>query len=217
VVSYRRVDPGNVIAGGSNTAEVLTTVVSTNPIHFVFDASEGQFLKYQRETAGRGKQVKIRLQDETEDRWTGTLDFADNALDDGTGAVRMRAVIANPNGFLKPGLFGRAHVEGTSAYTALLIPEAAISSDGARKVVMTVAKDGTVGPKVVELGPLSGDLRVVRSGLRPDDQVIVGGGGRVMPGQKAQTKLTPITRAAPKAEDAPTTVSTPSAVATPAG
>lgn len=217
VVSYRRVDPGNVVAGGTDQAQILTTVVSTNPIHFVFDASEGQLLKYQRETAGRGKQVKIRLQDEVTERWNGTLDFADNILDDGTGAVRMRAVIPNPTGFLKPGLFGSARVEGTGAYSALLIPEAAIASDGARKVVMVVAKDGTVAPKVLELGPLSGDLRVVRSGLRPDDRVIVGGGGRVMPGQKVQTKLVSIKRAAPKPAGEPTTVSTPSAVATPAG
>jgi len=217
VVSYRRVDPGNVIAGGSSAAEVLTTVVSTNPIHFVFDASEGQLLKYQREGASRGTRVNIRLQDETRDSWTGTIDFADNALDDGTGAVRMRAVVANPTGFLKPGLFGRAQVEGSGAYPAMLIPEGAVSADGAHKVAYVVGKDGVVAQKVLQLGPSSGGLRVVRSGLRPDDRVIVNGVQRARPGEKVQAKTVPIVRAAAPPPGQATTATPPSAAATPAG
>lgn len=215
VVSDRRVDPGNVISGGGSTADILTTIVSTTPIHFVFDASEAQLLKSLREK-GKGGKVQVRLQDEAEYRWTGTIDFTDNSLDNASGAVRMRAVVANPNGFLKPGMFGKAKVEGGQAYDALLVPEDAIVADGARKVVNVVAPDGSVTLKPVTLGPLSQGLRVIRTGVRPDDKVIVNGTARMMPGQKVQAKLVKI---APKAAaERTTTVTIPVASsATPAG
>lgn len=217
VVSDRRVDPGNVISGGGSGADVLTTIVSTSPIHFQFDASEAQLLKNQRQT-GKGGRVQIRLQDEADYRWTGQIDFTDNSLDGSSGAVRMRAVVANPNGFLKPGMFGKAKVEGGQAYDALLVPEDAIVADGARKAVNVVSADGSVTLKPVELGPVSEGLRVIRSGVRPDDKVIVNGSARIMmPGQKVQAKLVQITPKA-AAQKATTTVTIPVASsATPAG
>lgn len=217
VVSDRRVDPGNVISGGGSGADVLTTIVSTTPIHFLFDASEAQLLKNQRES-GKGGKVQIRLQDEADYRWTGQIDFTDNSLDNASGAVRMRAVVANPNGFLKPGMFGKAKVEGGQAYDALLVPEDAIVADGARKAVNVVNADGSVTLKPVELGPLAEGLRVIRSGVRPDDKVIVNGSARIMmPGQKVQAKLVKITPKAAAAK-ATTTVTIPVASsATPAG
>ena len=215
VVSDRRVDPGNVISGGASSADVLTTIVSTSPIHFVFDASEAQLLKEQRQS-GKGGRVQIRLQDEGEYRWNGVIDFTDNALDNGSGAVRMRAVVQNPNGFLKPGMYGKAKVEGGQAYDALLVPEDAIVADGARKAVNVVAADGSVTMKTVTLGPVSQGLRVIRTGLRPDDRVIVNGGVRLMaPGQKVNAKVVKIEPKA--AANATTTVTIPVASsATPA-
>ena len=192
IVSDRRVDPGNVISGGASTADVLTTIVSTSPIHFVFDASEAQLLKDQRQ-AGEGDRVRIRLQDEADYRWNGQIDFTDNALDNGSGAIRMRAVVPNPNGFLKPGMYGKAKVEGGKPYDALLVPEDAIVADGARKAVNVVAADGSVTMKTVTLGPLSQGLRVIRTGIRPDDRVIVNGGVRLMaPGQKVKATVVKI-------------------------
>lgn len=216
VVSDRRVHPGNVISGGASNADVLTTIVSTSPIHFVFDASEAQLLRNLRD-GGKGGRVRIRLQDEPEYRWDGQIDFTDNSIDDASGGVRMRAVVANPNGFLKPGMFGKAKVEGGQAYDALLVPEAAIVADGARKAVNVVAPDGSVTLKPVTLGPLSDGLRVIRTGVRPDDKVIVNGGVRLMaPGQKVQAKVVKIE---PKPQAArTTTVTIPVASsATPAG
>jgi len=216
VVSDRRVDPGNVINGGGSGAEVLTTIVSTSPIHFVFDASEAQLLKNQRES-GKGGRVQIRLQDEADYRWTGQIDFTDNSIDGSSGAVRMRAVVANPNGFLKPGMFGKAKVEGGQAYDALLVPEDAIFADGARKAVNVVNADGSVTLKPVELGPVTQGLRVIRSGVRPDDKVIVNGGVRLMaPGMKVQAK--PVKIEPKAAAKATSTVTIPVASsATPAG
>lgn len=216
VVSDRRVDPGNVISGGASSADVLTTIVSTSPIHFVFDASEAQLLRNLRD-GGKGGRVRIRLQDEPDYRWDGTIDFTDNSLDDASGAVRMRAVVANPNGFLKPGMFGKAKVEGGQAYDALLVPEAAIVADGARKAVNVVAADGSVTLKPVTLGPLSQGLRVIRTGVRPDDKVIVNGGVRLMaPGQKVQAKVVKI-EPQPQAARTTTVTIPVASSATPAG
>jgi len=160
--------------------------------------------------------VQIRLQDEGEYRWNGVIDFTDNALDNGSGAVRMRAVVQKPNGFLKPGMYGKAKVEGGQAYDALLVPEDAIVADGARKAVNVVAADGSVTMKTVTLGPVSQGLRVIRTVLRPDDRVIVNGGVRLMaPGQKVNAKVVKIEPKA--AANATTTVTIPVASsATPA-
>ncbi len=215
VVSDRRIDPGNVISGGASTGDILTTVVSVNPIHFVFDASEAQALKYQRQAQSRGGAVvRVRLQDETEPRWTGRVDFLDNVVDGPSGALRLRAAIANPNGFLKPGMFGSARMAGTGAYPALLIPETAVLSEGQRKIAMVVGVNGQAQAKPLTLGPTVDGLRVVRSGLTTADRVIVGGVQRVRPGQKVEAHQTKITRMAEPAPAQPSTAAAPSATAT---
>lgn len=212
VVSDRKVDPGNVISGGSSSADVLTTIVSTSPIHFAFDASEAQLLKYERQSLRAGGHVDIRLQDETEYRWPGTVDFSDNAVDQGSGAVRMRAVVNNPKGFLKPGMFGRARVEGSAPYIGLLIPETSVVADGVRKVAYVVGSDGAVTVKPLTTGPLVGSLRVVQKGLGPNDRVVVNGLMRVKPGAKVSAKLVTIS-ATPAAPQAATTAAAPARTA----
>lgn len=217
VVSDRRVDPGNVISGGGSGADLLTTIVSTSPIHFSFDASEAQLLRSQRDAGGGVGRVQVRLQDEADYRWNGRIDFTDNSVDDASGSVRMRAIIANPDGFLKPGMFGKAKVEGGKSYDAMLVPEDAIVADGARKAVNVVAADGSVTLKPVVLGPISQGLRVIRSGVRPDDRIVINGVARMMPGQKVQATLVKITPKAPGAAQT-ATISIPMASsATPAG
>lgn len=217
VVSQRQVDPGNVVSGGASSGDVLTTIVSITPIHFAFDASEAQLLKYQRQTEKRqGAQVQVRLQDETEYRWTGRMDFVDALVDRDTGAVRLRATIANPNGFLKPGMFGQGRMVGADAYPALLIPETAVVTDGVRRVAYVVDGEGTVQVKPLELGPASGGLRVVRTGLRPDDRVVIGGLQRAMPGQKVEVQPGKIARQEEGGSEQPRLTSAPAASATPA-
>ncbi|WP_433952384.1 efflux RND transporter periplasmic adaptor subunit [Brevundimonas diminuta] len=183
-VSNRRVDPGNLIGGGSSAGDVLTTIVSSSPIYFVFDGSEALALKYQRDARNGSAPIRIRLQDETSYDRTGTLDFTDNAIDASSGTIRLRAVVQNADGFLKPGMFGHAQLAGSGGYAAMLVPDSAVVTDGPRKVVYVVAKDGTVGAKPVQLGPLANGLRVVRTGLTPDDRVIINGLQRARPGQK---------------------------------
>ncbi|MFT4935984.1 MAG: RND family efflux transporter MFP subunit [Pseudoalteromonas distincta] len=217
IVSQRQVDPGNVVSGGASSGDILTTIVSISPIHFAFDASEAQLLKYQRQVDERqGAQVQIRLQDETEPRWTGRVDFVDTLVDRDTGAVRLRATIANPNGFLKPGMFGQGRMVGADAYRALLIPETAVITDGVRRVAYVVDAKGVVQAKALELGPASDGLRVVRSGLRPDDRVVVGGQQRAMPGQKVEVSPGKIARQDVSGGDQPRLTSAPAVSASPA-
>ena len=214
-VSDRRTDPGNLVAGGSSAADVLTTIVSSAPIYFVFDGSEATLLKYQRQArTGASAPVRIRLQDEAEFGHVGTLDFTDNAIDASSGTIRLRAVVPNGDGFLKPGMFGQIRVAGAGAYDALLIPDAAVSAGADQRTVSVVAADGTVTPRPVVLGPLVDGLRVIRSGITAQDRVIINGGSRVQqPGQKVKANPGRITRT-PTANAAPVTTSVPAATAT---
>jgi len=213
-VSDRRVDPGNLIGGGSSAGDILTTIVSASPIYFVFDGSEATALRYQREAAKGAVPIKVRLQDEAEFTHSGTLDFTDNAIDPASGTIRLRAVIANANGFLKPGMFGHAQLAGAAEYQAMLVPDSAIIADGARRLVYVVAKDGTVGAKPVQTGPVVNGLRVIRTGLAADDRVIINGQQRARPGQKVTAQNGTIKPSEAPANPAPTTAASTASSAT---
>jgi RND family efflux transporter MFP subunit len=190
-VSDRRVAPGNLVTADTT---VLTNIVDLDPIRFAFTGSEALYLKYERENqAGTrvssrqmANPVEIRLQDEPTYRWKGHMDFVDNALDTGSGTIRGRAVIANPDHFLTPGMFGHMRLLGSGSYPALLIPDAAVATDQERQVVYVVGADNIARMKAVELGPLANGLRVVRSGLEPGDRVIIDGLQRAQAGHKVR-------------------------------
>mgnify|MGYP001465362309 FL=1 len=213
-VSDRRVDAGNLVAGGSSAADVLTTVVSSAPIHFVFDGSEAVLLKYQRQARRGAAPIQVRLQDESDFTRSGTLDFTDNAVDTASGVIRLRAVIPNADGFLKPGMFGQARLAGSGSYEAMLVPDAAVATDQARRIVYVVAADGSVAPRPVQLGPLVDGLRVIRSGLQRTDRVIINGVQRIQqPGMKVTAtngQIRPVARV----QTAPVTTIAPASSAT---
>jgi RND family efflux transporter MFP subunit len=190
-VSSRRIDAGNLVSGeGGAGATLLTTINAVDPIYFNFDASEGLYLKTQRERglSRAPADVQVRLQDEAEYRWNGKLDFTDNGLDPRSGTIRVRAVVPNPNGFLTPGMFGNMRLANAGKVRALLVPDEAVQSDQARKVVLAVAQDGTVGAKPVQLGPVVNGLRVIRSGLSPNDRVVVSNYQAAVAGAKVDAK-----------------------------
>jgi multidrug efflux system membrane fusion protein len=203
-ISDKRVDAGNLITGGQTGATLLSVIVSIDPIHFVFDGSETDFLHYLRLAAAGTRPssrdtpnpVAVRLADETEFTHMGRMDFVDNAINPKTGTIRGRAIFDNKDGFLTPGFFGRLRLFG-GTHDALLIPDGAIASDQASKIVFTVAEDGTVGTKRVELGPIIDGLRVVRSGLAPTDRIVIDGLPRARPGQKVTAEDGTIKAAAP--------------------
>jgi RND family efflux transporter MFP subunit len=180
--SYRRLAPGNLVAADTT---LLTTIVTEDPIRFVFDAPESALLKYKREASSEHSSlVEIRLQDETEYRWKGHMDFLDNAMDRGSGTIRGRAVLDNPKGFISPGMFGQMRLFASQPFDALLLPDQAIVTDQTRQVVYTVGDDGVVGQKVVMPGRLIDGLRVIRDGVTLQDRVIISGVQRARPGRK---------------------------------
>ncbi|PZU10172.1 efflux RND transporter periplasmic adaptor subunit [Sphingomonas sp.] len=185
-ISDRRVDAGNLVAGGDNGGgTLLTTINALDPIYFSFEGSEALFLKAQRDRkAGAAQPVEIQLQDETGYRWKGRLDFTDNRLDPRSGTIRGRAVIANPDYFLTPGLFGNMRLGSGGTVKALLVPDAAIQTDQARKILLVVDGAGAVSAKPVTLGPVIDGLRIIRSGLDAKDRVVISGTQVAIPGAK---------------------------------
>ena len=184
---------GNWVSAGSvSGATLLTTIVSQDPIYIYFDVSENNYIKYKRlaergvaaGAADVGALVEVALPDERGFPHQGRLDFLDNRLDQGTGTLRARAVLANKAGLFSPGLFGRVRVTGTPTYAALLVPDEAIGTDQTNKYVLVVTDDGTVQRRNVTLGPLVDGLRVVREGLAGGDWVITKGLQRARPGSK---------------------------------
>jgi RND family efflux transporter MFP subunit len=195
-VSERLVDAGNSVKADET---VLTRIVSVDPIHFSFEGSEALLLKYQlQDSAGSGSPVRVRLQDESSYLHPGRIDFIDPAIDPGSGTIRGRAVLPNPGGFLKPGMVGKMQLAGSQPYSALLVPDAAVVTDASRRLIYVVDAEGTVVAKAVELGPVIGDLRVIRRGLTLRDRVIIGGVQRARPGQKVQPQKGSIKAGAPE-------------------
>jgi RND family efflux transporter MFP subunit len=192
--SRHELSVGNLVIGGvTGNATLLTTIVSLDPIHFFFNVSEADGMTYKR-LVERGEipsarsntvEVQAQLMDESDWPIKGTIDFVDNTYDRSTGTIRVRAAFPNPDYFITPGQFGRVKVPMSQLHPVMLVPDAAVVTDQSTKLFFTVAPDGTVVPKPVELGPVvDGNLRIVRSGITKDDNVIVVGLLRARPGQK---------------------------------
>jgi multidrug efflux system membrane fusion protein len=202
------VSVGNLIAGSryaTSPTTLLATLVSLDPIWFDFDMSESDFLAFSRARARQKEilsdKVKLALSDETQFTRRGKLDFVDNVLDRSSGTIHARATVPNPELFLTPGEFARVRlVVGTAAPT-LLIPDTAVLPDQSQHLVMTVSPDGTVVPKKVEVGDIHGGLRVIRSGLTPNDQVIIEGIPYARPGSKVAPQDGAIRYAAAQSHD----------------
>lgn len=200
-VSERLVDAGNSVIADQT---VLTRLVSTDPIHFSFEGSEALLLKYQRQdAAGTGSPVRVRLQDEASYLHPGRIDFIGPTVNPSAGTVHGRAVLSNADGFLKPGMVGRMQLSGSEPYDALLVPDAAVVTDASRRLIYVVDAEGTVAAKAVELGPVIGELRVIRRGISAKDKVIISGMQRARPGQKVQPQKGEIKPSAASAVAAP--------------
>jgi RND family efflux transporter MFP subunit len=175
--------PGNLV---TQDTTILTSVVSLDPIRFRFTGPEALFLKYKRESLiGGGAQppVQIRLQDEADYHWPGRLAFVDNAFDTSSGVISAYALVDNPAGFLTPGLFGHLRLVGSHPYAGLLVPDSAVTTDQSREVVYVVDGDNKVREQLVDPGPVADGLRVIRSGLKPTDRVVIDGLMRARPGK----------------------------------
>lgn len=171
-----------VTVGNLATADetLLTTVVSQDPMYVYFDADENSYLRYKEqerrnERSAQDNAVHVGLANETGYPHTGRVDFLDPQVNPTLGTVRARAVLPNPDRIFTPGLFARVQFVSGQKAEALLIDDKAILTDQDRKYVYAVDKDGTAQRKDVVLGGLVDGLRVVRSGLTPEDRIVVVG------------------------------------------
>lgn len=193
-IGDRRVSVGNLVTGGtSGGTTLLATIASVDPIRFEFTMDEASYLRYVRATraasSGSGNRgmslpARLKLIDDEDFSHEGRIDFVDNTIDRSSGTIRARAEFENPTGELTPGMFGRIRVTTSEPAEALLVPDSAIGTEQVRKFVYAVSKDNVVNPKYVTLGPVVDDLRVIKSGLDPEDDVVVNGLMRVRPGVK---------------------------------
>ncbi len=197
-VSDRRVAPGNLV---TQDTTILTNITDLDPIRFTFDGAESLYLKYEREaqTGNRPQSrsyanpVEIRLQDQSDYAIRGRMDFVDNTLDPNSGTIRGRALVPNPHLILTPGMFGHLRLLGSGTYIGLLIPDEAITPQQSDQVVYVVGPDHKVQQRKITTGPMVDGLRAVRSGLKPDDLVVIDGVQKAKAGQPVTEKMGKIT------------------------
>jgi len=181
-VSRAELTVGNVVnAGGSGP--VLTTVVSVSPIYASFDVDEQAYLRYLRGDAGATIPVALGLADESGYSQKGVVDSVDNQLDTVSGTIRVRARFDNADGSLVPGLYARIKVGGGKPHEAILIDDTAVGTDQAKKYVLVVDEGNKVQYREVLLGDLHEGLRIVTSGLKPGERVVVHGVQRARPNE----------------------------------
>lgn len=198
-ISDRIVSEGNLITGGPQGGTLLTTIVSTSPIYFEFTASEADYLKYVRLAQEKSRPssrevdnpVFVKLIDEDAFAHEGKMSFVDNQLDRSTGTMRGRAVFDNEDGVFTPGMFGRLKLIASAQYEAVLVPDAAVGTDQSEKFVWVVGEGDVAERRVVDLGPLEGDLRIIRSGVAAKDRVVIAGGQFVQPGARLAASEAP--------------------------
>jgi len=197
-ISDKKIDVGNLVIGGQVNATLMATIVSIDPIHFIFDASEADYLRYERlnqsghRTSSRDtpNPVRIKLADEADWSHEGKMDFVDNAFNEHSGTLRGRAIIPNKDRLLTPGIFARLALYAGDI-DALLVPDTSIISDQAHKIVYTVTADNVIAATPVELGQMYEGLRVIKSGLKATDMVVIEGVAN--PAIRPGTKVAPTT------------------------
>jgi len=201
-VSRAVITSGNLV---SNT-NLLTTVVSDDPIYAYFDTDEATYLRFVRQergdrtpprsAAGHGSSpsaspVFMGLVGEQGYPHQGLLDFIDNQVDARSSTIRVRAVFDNKDGRFTPGLFARIKLVANDSYNAILIDERAVGNDLGKKFVLVLKPDSTLEYRPVTLGTRIDGLRVVEEGLQPADTIVVNGLQHVMAGAKvAATRVT---------------------------
>ncbi|MCC6778582.1 MAG: efflux RND transporter periplasmic adaptor subunit [Hyphomicrobiales bacterium] len=198
VVTARKVSVGELV-GGDQPSE-LATIVPLDPIWVWFNISERDVQRVRANLAARGEstadlvgrlEVEVGLQTETGFPHKGVLDYADPTVSQSTGTMTVRGIFQNDKRALLPGYFVRVRVPGRPV-PALLVPEVAVGSDQGGRYLLVVNGDNVVEQRRVELGQSAGELRVVVSGLKPDEKVVVSGIQEAVPGQKVDPQLKPM-------------------------
>jgi multidrug efflux system membrane fusion protein len=186
------VSPGNLVSGGeASTATLLATIVTIDPIDVTFDIDQAAALRYIRlaESGSRpssrevANPVQLALADETGFPHAGRVVFVDNEADAGIGTIRLRARFENPRDLFAPGVFARVRLIASLPYQALLVPDMAVATDQSRRVLYVLGPGDRLEARQVQLGALHEGLRVILTGLRGDEEIVVSGVMRVRAGQ----------------------------------
>ena len=192
------VKPGNLVAPNQT---LLTTLASVDPVYVSFVGDERAYLRYQELVRSGNREsprtsptpVLVGLANEEGFPHEGKMDFVANSLDPATGTIRVRAIVPNPDGRFLPGLFARVRLLGESKDNALLIHEQAVLTDQDRRYVYVVGKQNSAERRDVALGPVIEGLRVVESGLKPGDKVIINGMRKIFfAGQPVKPHVVPM-------------------------
>lgn len=195
IVSAHLVSIGELVGAASPTQ--LATIVALDPIYVNFTVNEQDVLRIREEAKRRGMStselrqlpVEVALQTESGYPHKGKLDYISPTLNQSTGTLAVRGILPNPDRVLLPGFFVRVRVPFDEQKDALMVPDVAIGSDQAGRYVLVVNGDNVVEQRKVQTGPLDGDLRVIETGLKPDDRVVTTGLLRAIPGQKVDPQL----------------------------
>jgi RND family efflux transporter MFP subunit len=200
IVGKHLIDPGNVVGGGGQQA-ALAEITQLNPIYVVANLSEQTVLKIRQNLDQRRLTladlhkvpVDVGLSNEQGYPHRGTIEYVAPALDPATGTLLVRGILDNPDRVLLPGFFVRMRLPmGRVDKSALLVPDRALQTDQGGRYLLVLDKDDVVRQRYVGLGGLIGALRVVTSGLTPEDRVVVGDLWRATPGTKVTPKPTTI-------------------------
>ncbi len=189
-VSNARVKVGSSVVAGQTE---LTTLVATDKIHAYFDVDEATYLTLRAagfDYMNRDIPVQLGLVNQQGYPYTGKIDFVDNQVNAATGTIRMRAVYANADGALTPGLFARIKLQFGEASPAIVVPDKAIATDLSSKYVLVVNEENVVEYRAVELGPRRAEWRIIKSGLAAGETIIVSGLQRARPGTPVTPQMT---------------------------
>ncbi|MHB8267846.1 efflux RND transporter periplasmic adaptor subunit [Bradyrhizobium sp.] len=195
IVSAHLASVGELVGVASPTQ--LATIVALDPIYVNFNVNEQDVLRIREDARKRGMTVneirqlpvEVGLQTETGYPHKGKLDYVSPSINQSTGTLAVRGILPNPDRVLLPGFFVRVRVPYDEQKDALLVPDASLGSDQAGRYVLVVNADNVVEQRTVQTGPLEGGLRVIESGLKGDDRVVVAGLLRAIPGQKVDPQL----------------------------
>ncbi|HSH73451.1 MAG TPA: efflux RND transporter periplasmic adaptor subunit [Methylophilaceae bacterium] len=184
-VSRAEITVGNLVGAGVN-APALTTLVSVSPVYVNFEVDEPTYIRYAANGAAGNSGVahtpiSIGLATEEGYPHQGRIKSFDNQIDSASGTIRVRAIFDNADGLLTPGMYARVRTGGSAEQLAILINDKAVGTDQNKKYVMVVGADNKVTYRDVQLGPMVDGLRVVRTGLKPGELIVVNGLQRVRP------------------------------------
>ncbi|MGE6605288.1 efflux RND transporter periplasmic adaptor subunit [Halomonas sp. NPDC076908] len=180
---------------------LLTTLVTIDPVHVYFEADEqAAFASHALLSNGESNNLIIELGGDPQRQYTGTLDFIDNRLNPNTGTLQFRAVLANPDGRIRPGEFARVEMPVARLEQALLLDRKAVLTNQDRRYVYVVDENNLTEQRQVTTGRQVAERTVITDGLQPGNRVIVNGVQKVFfPGME----VSPQSVAAAPAADAP--------------